>query len=142
MDTRMHATELLVRDYECDAQGIVNNACYLHYLEHARHLMLQDCGVTFSELAQQNLYPIVTRIDISYRASLTGGETIHVLSRVQKKDRFRVNFYQTITRNNELTTEAVVTVAVISIDNNKKPVPQIIENTVLALILEQAKDNL
>ena len=26
-----------VRDYEIDAEGIVNNANYLHYLEHTRH---------------------------------------------------------------------------------------------------------
>ena len=26
-----------VRDYEVDAEGIVNNAIYLHYLEHTRH---------------------------------------------------------------------------------------------------------
>ena len=29
---------LQVRDYETDAQGIVNNANYLHYLEHTRHM--------------------------------------------------------------------------------------------------------
>ncbi|NSW95739.1 MAG: acyl-CoA thioesterase, partial [Bacteroidales bacterium] len=29
--------EFTVRDYECDLQGVVNNANYQHYLEHARH---------------------------------------------------------------------------------------------------------
>ena len=35
-------TEMEVRDYECDIQGIVNNANYLHYTEHTRHLYLQS----------------------------------------------------------------------------------------------------
>jgi acyl-ACP thioesterase len=29
--------EFSVRDYECDLQGVVNNAVYQHYLEYARH---------------------------------------------------------------------------------------------------------
>ena len=29
-------TRMEVRDYECDIEGIVNNANYLHYAEHTR----------------------------------------------------------------------------------------------------------
>ena len=32
-------TRLDVRDYECDIQGIVNNANYLHYTEHTRPMI-------------------------------------------------------------------------------------------------------
>lgn len=35
-------TRMMVRDYECDIEGIVNNANYLHYAEHTRHLFLQN----------------------------------------------------------------------------------------------------
>ena len=31
-------TRMEVRDYECDIEGIVNNANYLHYAEHTRVL--------------------------------------------------------------------------------------------------------
>ena len=41
-------TRLDVRDYECDIQGIVNNANYLHYTEHTRHRFLKSLGVSFS----------------------------------------------------------------------------------------------
>ena len=37
-----------VRDYECDIEGIVNNANYLHYTEHTRHLFLKHCGLSFA----------------------------------------------------------------------------------------------
>ena len=37
MKTYVYQHEDKVRDYECDLQGVVNNANYLHYMEHTRH---------------------------------------------------------------------------------------------------------
>ena len=34
-------TRMEVRDYECDIEGIVNNANYLHYTEHTRGTAIQ-----------------------------------------------------------------------------------------------------
>ena len=42
--------EMQVRDYECDVQGIVNNAVYQNYLEHARHEFLHAVGCDFHAL--------------------------------------------------------------------------------------------
>jgi len=60
--------ELAVRDYECDLQGIVNNAVYQNYLEHARHEYLHTLGVDFAALHAAGTEPVVTRIEIDYRA--------------------------------------------------------------------------
>ena len=35
-DKYFFTLEIVVRDYELDSEGIVNNAVYLHYLEHTR----------------------------------------------------------------------------------------------------------
>ena len=37
-----------VRDYECDLQGIVNNAVYLNYFEHTRHTFLIGKNIDFA----------------------------------------------------------------------------------------------
>ena len=42
-----------VRDYECDIEGIVNNAVYQNYLEHTRHEFLKQCGMDFAEMAKK-----------------------------------------------------------------------------------------
>ena len=42
--------EMQVRDYECDMEGIVNNAIYQHYLEHTRHEFLASSGISFIEM--------------------------------------------------------------------------------------------
>lgn len=64
-----------VRDYECDLQGVVNNANYLHYLEHTRHQFLLERGYSFATLHQQDIDLFVSRIDIRYRQPLRAGDS-------------------------------------------------------------------
>ena len=63
-----------VRDYECDAQGVVNNANYQHYFEHARHEFMEYCGLKLRDLTAQNIFPVVRNITISYKNSLRGSD--------------------------------------------------------------------
>ena len=37
--------DMQVRDYELDAQGVVNNGTYMNYLEHTRHEFLKAVGM-------------------------------------------------------------------------------------------------
>ena len=53
---------LKVRDYECDLQGIVNNAVYLNYLEHTRHDFLKTAGLDFADMHGRGIDPVATRI--------------------------------------------------------------------------------
>lgn len=59
-----------VRDYEVDSQGIVNNANYLHYLEHTRHEFCQEKGVSFRDMQRAGIDPVVRKIEISYLTPL------------------------------------------------------------------------
>ena len=45
MNKYIYELKMAVRDYECDLQGIVNNANYQHYTEHTRHMFLRSCGI-------------------------------------------------------------------------------------------------
>ncbi len=63
-------TEMEVRDYECDIQGIVNNANYLHYIEHTRHLYLTTLGVSFARLHEQGVDAVVARMNLQYKSPL------------------------------------------------------------------------
>ena len=57
----IYELEMKVRDYECDLQGIVNNANYQHYLEHTRHEFLTSVGISFAALHEQGVDPVVDR---------------------------------------------------------------------------------
>ena len=63
-------TRMEVRDYECDIEGIVNNANYLHYAEHTRHLFLRSLGVSFAALHEQGIDAVVARMNLQYKTPL------------------------------------------------------------------------
>lgn len=78
-----------VRDYEVDAEGIVNNANYLHYLEHTRHEFCQFAGFTFREMHLQGIDPVLRKVEIEYLTPLgLGDEMISKLNIYRKGARF------------------------------------------------------
>ena len=63
-------TRMQVRDYECDIEGIVNNANYLHYCEHTRHLFLQQCGLSFAEMHAKGVDAVLARMQMQFKIPL------------------------------------------------------------------------
>ncbi len=59
-----------VRDYECDIEGIVNNANYLHYAEHTRHLFLKSRNLSFAEMHERGIDAVVARMNLQYKTPL------------------------------------------------------------------------
>ncbi len=101
--------EFDVRDYECDLQGIVNNANYQHYTEHARHKFLLSRGVDFADLHNRGIDAVVARISIEYKRSLKSGDRFVCRLNIEKEG-VRYVFYQDIYRlpDNVLCAKAKV----------------------------------
>ena len=86
-----------VRDYECDLEGIVNNANYQHYMEHTRHEFMLSAGLSFADMYDQGIPPEVARITISYKMPLRSrDEFVSKLS--VRKEGVRYVFLQDIFR--------------------------------------------
>ena len=84
-----------VRDYEVDSQGIVNNANYLHYMEHTRHEFCREAGTTFRDMQARGIDPVLSRVDIRYKQPLRLGD--EMLSRLtMRRIGARFIFDQTI----------------------------------------------
>ncbi|ADY52037.1 thioesterase superfamily protein [Pseudopedobacter saltans DSM 12145] len=109
-----------VRDYECDLQGIVNNAVYQNYYEHARHQHLRSVGLDFAQLHQQNIDPVVYRIEIDFRKPLKSGNTFLVETDIVRDGNLKFIFNQEIKSNGILINKAKVTVV---FTNKGKPIP-------------------
>lgn len=76
--TRKYIFELpiKVRDYEVDAEGIVNNAVYLHYLEHTRHEFCEWAGLTFRQMHESGIDPVLRSVNIEYLHPLSLGDSM------------------------------------------------------------------
>ncbi|MCK5824649.1 MAG: acyl-CoA thioesterase [Ichthyobacteriaceae bacterium] len=106
-----HSIELIVRDYELDAQGIVNNANYQHYLEHARHEFLTSKGIDFVKLHQEGQDLVVTRIEIDYKSPLKSRDRFTVSLEIEQEGMLKIVFNQQIIRvsDNKVVVNAKVT---------------------------------
>lgn len=93
--------QLSVRDYECDLQGVVNNAVYQNYLEHARHEFLKSHGVHFADVTRAGIHLVVVRAELDYRQSLVSGDEFRVETRMQQVSRLKFAFRQDIIRNSD-----------------------------------------
>lgn len=67
--------EFKVRDYECDLQGIVNNANYQHYTEHTRHEFLRSRGVSFADLHARGIDAVVAGMQLRFKQPLRSGDS-------------------------------------------------------------------
>lgn len=97
MKPYLHTITLKVRDYECDLQGIVNNANYQHYIEHARHEFLLSYNVSFADLHNRGIDAVVARIAMAYKQPLRPGDEFIVATNI-RKDGLKYVFLQDIYR--------------------------------------------
>lgn len=80
----IYGAKFKVRDYECDLQGVVNNANYQHYMEHTRHEFLNVLGEDFARMHQQGIDAFVRRVEIEYLRPLKSGDTFISLLHLHK----------------------------------------------------------
>jgi acyl-CoA thioester hydrolase len=88
--------DFVVRDYECDLQGIVNNAVYLNYFEHTRHTFLISKNIDFAALHSEGIDLVVSRIEIDYKLSLKSGDHFVVRLNIVREGQLKLIFNQDI----------------------------------------------
>lgn len=75
---KVFSLEFKVRDYEVDMFGMVNNAAYLNYLEHARHEFLHGIGIDSAEIAVAGRALALSKINVHYQSPLRPREHFRV----------------------------------------------------------------
>ena len=86
-----------VRDYECDLQGIVNNANYQHYTEHTRHVFLHSIGMSFAKMHNAGIDAVVAQNNMRFKSPLRSDDEF-VSRLAMEREGLRYVFYQDIFR--------------------------------------------
>jgi acyl-CoA thioester hydrolase len=123
--------EFLVRDYECDLQGIVNNAVYQNYLEHARHEFMHSENIDFAELHNEGIDPVVIRVELDYKYPLRSLDKFKVGLNLRREGKLRFIFDQTIYR---LADEQVLLkgkITAVFLQNGRPIIPEKVVGTLL-----------
>jgi Predicted thioesterase len=118
MKKHIFELEMKVRDYECDLQGVVNNANYQHYLEHTRHEFLESVGENFGAMHDKGIDAFVSRVEIQYRNPLRSGDSF--ISKLNiRKNGPKLVFEQDVYRKSDGVIAVKGIVETVIVDNGK-----------------------
>jgi YbgC/YbaW family acyl-CoA thioester hydrolase len=118
-----HEHRLTAQSYECDANGHVNNAVYLNYLESARVAFLRAIGASYRDLREKGFGLVVVRICIDFKAEAWMEDPLVVVTEPVKKRFTGGIFSQKVYREEQagpvLVADAEVTW--VCVDDRKRP---------------------
>lgn len=114
----------IVRSYECDSYGHVNNAVYLNYLEYARMEYLRQIGFDYKGVVASGFYLYVTHIDIHYKASAFLDDELEIEVSAKSLGAVSGTIHQVLRKQDEkgnsvICAEADVTWATVSSKDGK-----------------------
>lgn len=119
-----HTAELVVRSYECDSYGHVNNAVYLNYLEYGRMEFLHAIHFDYNGIIAAGYYLYVTHVDIYYKASAFLDDKLFIEVYPVKMKAVSGTFHQVIKKGDgTICAEADVTWACVTTEGKPSRIP-------------------
>lgn len=122
-----HKTQIRVRNYEVDWQGIVHNAHYLHYFEVGRIEYLKTLGAKFDLNAIKGESKVVlVRNEIDYKGPAHFDDLLDVYTRISfiKNSSFAIEgIMEKVNTKEPVSTNIAFHVWLDPLENKPKPVP-------------------
>ena len=139
MKKYLFQTRMEVRDYECDIEGIVNNANYLHYTEHTRHRFLRSLGVSFSDLHDKGVDAVVARMTLKFKVPLRCDDEM-VSCMNLRIEGMRYVFEHDIYRASDMKLSFHADVDLVTLINGKLGISEDYDNAFLPVIKKFEED--
>jgi len=115
--------KLKVRSYELDAQGHVNYAVYLNYLEYARVATMEQLEIPFQDYLREGKYVVIAEVHLKYLFPATLGDELEITLEGINAKRTSLTFKQEIF--NAKTGQKILEAELVAVFINRegKPVP-------------------
>ena len=110
--------------HDTDCGGVVYYGNYLKYLEEARTEYLISRGIELPKLADSDIWFVVARVEIDYKAPARYQDELTVSARVEEARMATVKFFQEITRGDVLIARATTVLVCVGKDFRPMAVPK------------------
>ena len=97
-DSARIRTEVQVMFFDTDCAAVVHNIAYLRFIETARTHLAGQLGMSLTEMARTQQYPVVVRTEIDYKRPAVLGDNLLVEGWLERVERIRFWCAFTITR--------------------------------------------
>ena len=88
--------KLDVRYYETDTMGIVHHSNYVRFFECGRNAMMKELGMPIEYMETQHIMLPVVSLDIHYKHPSKMGDTLTIITAVEKMPQAKVTMNQKI----------------------------------------------
>lgn len=118
--------------HDTDCGGVVYYAKYLEHLEEGRSQFCLNKGVDLSEYAKKGVAFPVVHEEAEYKSPARYGDTIKIMTRLEKIGNSSIHFAQEIKRENVLLVKAKTVWACVDSDLKTRLIPEEIKNKLAA----------
>ena len=113
-------SKLVVRSYELDSFGHVNNGTYAKYLEAARGDYMQEAGFDFDILKKWGTFPVIAKVTIEYKSPAFLFDTLHINAKVEKLGKSSIVLSYELLKDDK-TLVAIAETTMVFVDAQGKP---------------------
>jgi len=110
--------------HDTDCGGVVYYANYLKHFEEARTELFAGKGIDLKGLAEKEIFFVVARVEIDYRAPARYQDTLRISTRIEKVRLAALRFSQRVHRNGSLIAEAKTTLVCVGSHFKPQPIPE------------------
>lgn len=121
--TYTHTITIRVRYPEVDAMGVLHHSRYLQYFEMGRVELLRANGISYSDLERQEIYFVVAKVEIRYKAPARFDEELTLMTRLTRQTHVRYDHVYELRRGEMLLAEGSTTIACIGKDGQLRQIP-------------------